>query len=218
MEKLGTLEIKPLKGADPTISASVEFNSIAVHGGELMFVSAVGSDASFKVMQAVANSGGSIPAMWVASGLEVLTPSSAKFNRKYPQMPGRLMVSGQGYNVHKHRLGFGQEHRLFVSRRSGFMLVATPEAIWMELKSNSFSTPILRPWLTYITEQLTERRLLVECKVHPYEESEDSTAPILGCKVISASTKDLDDIVLAGLRSGRITISHETEAKHEVAV
>ena len=203
---LGNLEIVPQKGADLTISASVEYNAIAIHRSELMFVSAVGSSADFKVIQSVVNSKGSIPALWAASGLSVMRPSQFKDDTGYPRGPGRMNVSPLGYNVFKHRLGFGQEHRLFVTRTPGFMLVATEEAIWRELKSEQFETPLVREWLPYVAQQLRAKSFLVECKVHPYEEADDSSSPMLSCAVINATTADVDAIVLEGLRNKSIAI------------
>ena len=206
--KLGTLEIRPGKGADPSIRHSVEYDAIAVHKGELLFVSAVGSAADMKVIQAVANSGGTIPATWLASGLHVMRPGDAGKSYRYAQNPGRCIMSASGYNVFKHRLGFGQDHRLFVSRTPGFMLVASDEAIWQELKGDQFTTPLLREWLPYVAGELREKGLLSECQVHPYEPlaEEGPQAPLLTSCVISAAGKDVDDIVLDGLRKRLISI------------
>jgi hypothetical protein len=211
--KLGTLEIRPGKGADPSISASVQYDAIATHNGEMLFVSAVGSAADMKVITAVVNSGGSIPALWLASGLHVMRPGDAGKSYRYAQNPGRCIVSQSGYDVYKHRLGFGQEHRMFISRTPGFMLVASDEAVWQELKGDQYNTPLLREWLSHVAAELRDKGLLSECQVHPYQpnEEEEAQAPLLTSCVISATTKDVDDIVLDGLRKKLIAIPNPEE-------
>lgn len=229
--KLGTIEIFPGKGAEQSLSASAEWDAMAVHGGELVFLSAVGSAADFKVMTAAVNSGGSIPCYWRAGGLKILKPSHSSHKYAYPRYPGTLNVSPQGYDVYKHRLGFGEEHRFYVSRRDGFMLVAGPEAIWRELKSDSYTTPLIREWLPYLANELRARSLLQECEVHPYapaqekaaDEDEDDdknpqsgSAPILNCGVVSCDTSTLDKIILDGLRNKTIFIPAPDKTEEEV--
>lgn len=200
-----------------------------MHGGELLFLSASGYSANFKVIGAAVNSGGSIPCYWRASGLNILRPSQAGDQYRYPRNPGNMLtVSASGYDIHKHRLGFGEEHRIFVSRRPGFMVVASDEAVWQELKGSDYTTPLLREWLPHLVRELKSRSLLVECEVHPYrkrkegeEEDENSReyqsgAPILSCCVLSCLTKDVDNIVMDGLRSKAITIDSERRDEQSI--
>lgn len=197
-----------------------------MHGGELLFLSASGYSANFKVIGAAVNSGGSIPCYWRASGLNILRPSQAGDQYRYPRNPGNMLtVSADGYDIHKHRLGFGEEHRFFVSRKPCFMPVASDEAVWQELKGSNYTTPLLREWLPYLVAELKSRSLLVECEVHPYrkrkegEEDENSReyqsgAPILSCCVLSCLTKDVDNIVIDGLRNKKIVIPGRQDDQH----
>jgi hypothetical protein len=161
-------------------------------------------------MQAVANSSGSVPAYWLASGLKTADPRMLKNEHYKPAQPGTLRVSPVGYNVYKHRLGFGQEHRLFISRTMSFMLMASDNAVWYELNSERYTTPMIHDWLSFIVRRLRDKGQLVPCSIYPYQEpAEDEpelSAPVLSCCGISAATKDVDDIVVEGLRDSHIVI------------
>lgn len=221
-EKFGSIQIYPSKGADQTISATVEFNAIAVHHSELMFLSAVGSAADLKVIRSVVNSNGSIPAYFRASGINILQPGSASDRYAYPRVPGTLYPSRAGYDISRHRLGFGQEHCLFVSRHEGFMLVASDESVWRELKSDRITTPVVREWLPYIASRLKEENLLVECETYPYIEPGQNEppgcSPVVNSCVFSAVTIQVDKIVLDGLRDGKISIPSREEKKEASSI
>ena len=107
----------------------------------------------------------------------------------------KLMPSDDGYYSFVERRDFGMCHVLFISHMEGFMPVVDDTAIWSELKSDRYTTPILREWMPYIKEQLEGRGLLKMCWQYRSQ-----------CATITATTEHLDDIVSTGLKSRRIEI------------
>jgi len=80
-------------------------------------------------------------------------------------------------------------------------MVVTEESLWQELNTTRFTTPILRKWMPYIETKLRECNRL-----------EDAHVFSCRCGILSATTKKLDEIVIAGLRDGSITIPHQDRA------
>jgi hypothetical protein len=109
--------------------------------------------------------------------------------------PGNLRKLDEGYIGETHKLAYGQAHAMFTCRAEGFLTSVSEEALWQELNSSRFTTPLLRPWMPWVTKQLTERELLVEADCHRCR-----------CGVLAAHTGDLDEIVSRGLKEGHITI------------
>lgn len=94
-----------------------------------------------------------------------------------------------GYRRHTHRLGYGWMQAMYVARSPGFLPSVSEEALWQELNTNRFTTPILREWLPYLTEKLLDRELLSYLPGHRCE-----------CGLLTASTADLDLIVTDGIQ------------------
>ena len=218
---LGRLEVRGTgKGSD--IHSHGQYDALAIYNREMLFASVIADQHNLKAMRAVINSMGIIPAEWVASGLTVRKPGQHQ-----PYNPGRCSVSEEGYDVYRVSLGFGQHHAFFVCRNPSFMLVASDEALWRELKSDRFTTPVLRSWLPWIRGQMSTLGLIDECAVCPHEDSkakesmplldghEDRprpAAPVLRPAVISASTEDIDSLVLRGLRGKQLFIDRTPDS------
>ena len=81
------------------------------------------------------------------------------------------------------------------------MKIVTDETIWQELTDPRFTTPVLRDWVPYISQEMRERDILEEAHVFN-----------CNCGIMSATTKDLDEIVTEGLRSGAIHIPTSSAA------
>src|SRR5260370_3349795 len=81
--------------------------------------------------------------------------------------PGNLWKLPDGYRTESHRLQYGLAHALFVTRVPGFLKSISEEALWQELTSTRYTTPILRSWMPWGTQQLQDRQLLVEPAPYP---------------------------------------------------
>lgn len=103
----------------------------------------------------------------------------------------------EGYIGSIHRLAYGHAHAVFVAKQPGLLLNLGDRAIATALKNPAVcTTPFLPEWVPFLAERLRDTKLLkdlwgFQCR-----------AAILrpGC------TKQVDEIVLAGGRAGRITI------------
>ncbi len=101
-----------------------------------------------------------------------------------------------GYDCHKHKLGYGTWHLLAIARRPGLMLDASDAALWRELRSERYTTPVLKSWLPYLRTKLTAAELL-------------TTPEQKGCNLclLEAETAELDGIVSEGVKCGELLIA-----------
>lgn len=109
-----------------------------------------------------------------------------------------VRIDDQGYALHVHRLPFSTAHAVVINRRPGLLLNNSDAALWAELKAERFSTPLLRSWLPYIRGQLEANGCLV-----------DAECVGCTCRVLRATTGDLDAIVESGLKLNLIRIEEE---------
>jgi hypothetical protein len=175
---------------------------LATHGSNVLMMSVVGHGSDIKAARALMTAANSDKTQVVAAGPKLLkaklNPAVANYHEKQPWSPGRLWPRPGGYLVQNVRLEYGLYQSMFVSKDPGFMISATDEACWAILKSDQFTTPILREWLPYIKGELTTKGLLSYCDVAPHS---------LECAILEATTADIDAIVSDGLSSKKLLIT-----------
>jgi hypothetical protein len=177
-------------GKDIAVSAQ-KFDRIAVSGAnDMLLLSVAGELHNIKRMRAILCGG--VKASINGGGVRINQPNGEQWRAR---QPGRMNATPDGYIIHTHRLGYGMMHALFLTRSPGFMKVITPDALWQELKNIRYTTPIIREWMPYIETSLREQELL-----------EDAHVFNCTCGVLSATTKNLDDIVEKGIQQGIIQI------------
>lgn len=135
-----------------------------------------------------------------ASGLGGRTkfPSANDYSRSEP---GWLNPDNIGYTCQTHKLDFGLNHAVFITKNPDFLVTMTPGTLWQAIKSERFDTPVMRHWMPWITAQLIKGNLLIECKC---------LRVASGClKMINS--KPLDEIVTRGVKSGELKLqeSHD---------
>jgi hypothetical protein len=138
---------------------------------------------------------------WLNSNKKgIATATGAKVKRAseedcWLRDPGNLSKLTEGYTTETHKLQYGMSHALFVTRSPGFLTSISEEALWQELTSTRFTTPLLRSWMPWLTERLVDHELLVEAYGFQCR-----------CGVLQTTTDDLDDLVSEGLREGPLVI------------
>ncbi len=173
------------------------FDRIAISGrGELLLVSFVAPTQTIKQIRAILHTGTRVNI--VAGSIKVKQPSSEPYTA---HQPGNLHPSAAGYTTFIHKLDYGQAHALMITKAPGFMKVVTDETIWQELTDPRFTTPVLREWVPYISEEMHGRFILEEAHVFN-----------CNCGIMSATTVELDEIVTDGLRSRSIHIPTSSAA------
>lgn len=178
------------EGKDIMVS-EVPFDKLAVSArGELLLLSVFCEDMRVKQIRAILCGGAKATAN--ATGVRVGQPGQEQWQRS---TPGRLNPTSEGYDLHKHKMSYGMVHALFITRMPGFMKVVSEEALWQELKTLRFTTPVLREWVPYIDATLREDYHL-----------EDANTFGCHCGILSATTKALDKVVSDGLQQYEITI------------
>jgi hypothetical protein len=191
--KFGDIEFQGKEFCTPAF----QFDRLAISGrGELLLVSLVAPTQNVKQIRAILNGGAKATVM--AGGVKVNQPSRDEW---YAHAPGKLTPSADGYQTFTHKLGYGQAHALFITRSPGFIKVVTSESLWQELNHVRFTTPLLKEWMPYIGQALRDEGLLEEA--HAFNCSSG---------VLSANTRQLDEIVSSGLRDGHIVIPRSVSA------
>jgi hypothetical protein len=173
------------------------FDRLAISGrGEMLLISLIAPTQTIKQIRAILHTGTRVNI--VAGGIKVKQPSGEPYTA---HQPGNLHPSSDGYTTYVHKLDYGQAHALFITKAAGFMKIVTDETIWQELTDPRFTTPVLRDWVSYISQEMRERDILEEAHVFN-----------CNCGIMSATTNDLDEIVTEGLRSGAIHIPTSSAA------
>lgn len=113
----------------------------------------------------------------------------------------QVQKSSEGYIAYAHRMKYARYHGLVHTREDGFMLNASDDAIWEQLKSGRFTTPVLRDWVPYIKSCMISQGVLTplwcfQCR----------------CALMTATTKHLDTYVSEGLANGLIHIDGHRDA------
>jgi hypothetical protein len=179
---------------DDMVWPTVKFDRLAVGDrGELLLASVVAPTQIVKGIRGFLNT--AKKGVVTTAGVKVKKASEEEWALRDP---GNLSKLPDGYATETHRLQYGLAHAMFITRSPGFLKSVSPEALWQELASMRFTTPLLRSWMPWITRQLLERELLVEAEGYRCL-----------CGVLRATTADLDAIVSDGLRQGSLLIRRE---------
>ena len=171
------------------VHITAQFDRLALLGNTMLVCSCVGASQDIKALRAAINSR--------IDGHIELTPVQLTLGKTSPIVSVALPDAGS-YSMYMHRLPYGTVHALAVSRRPGLLLNASPANLWAALKSERFTTPLLRSWLPYLGDELVERELL-----------EDLACLDCSCKFLSVTTKELDSIVEDGLKKGAIEVKED---------
>lgn len=173
------------------LTPAVQFDKLAVSGrAELLMISLIADTQRVKQIRAILCGGAKATVQ--ASGIKTRRQSDEHWRAS---TPGRLYPTPDGYACYTHKLGYGLAHALFLTRQPGFMPVVTREALWQELTSTRYTTPMLKEWVPYIEERLRADELLSEAHAFNCQ-----------CGTLSALTKHLDEIVSEGLQQKEILI------------
>jgi hypothetical protein len=181
---------------------SSKFDKIAHSGrSELLMLSLFAETQRIKQIRAAlvpANGKGKDRISIMAGGVRTRQADSPEW---MANQPGRLTPSAEGYLCYQHKLGYGMAHAIFVTKAPGFMLVMSEPALWRELKSSRFTTPLLREWMPYVETELRRHSRL-----------EDAHCYGCHCGLLTASTEKLDEIVVEGLKEYQIAIPRQERA------
>jgi hypothetical protein len=153
---------------------------VALDGQSIPILSVMGAESAAKAIAAILHSDGKARFRIEAEGINPYQ----EFDK-----------DKEGYSVYRHRVSLNHWNFLCLSRRKGLLTTMTEAAVWRELRSERFTTPLLRQWALYIVRQLKERELLDQLDG-------------FGCEagLLAADSDDLDEIVKEGLRNRQIVI------------
>jgi hypothetical protein len=152
---------------------------LALHDRSIQVVSIMGAESATKAVAAILHSDGK-------ASFRILADEFS---------PYQEFGKDDGYNIFRHRVSLNHWHFLCISKRKGLLTCMDEARVWAELRSERFSTPLLRAWAPYIVAQLTERGLLERLEG-------------FGCEagMLTADSDGLDQIVTEGLLNRQIVI------------
>ena len=153
---------------------------LALHDDCIQVVSIMGAESAAKGIAAILHSDGKAAFRIDAESV----PYYQEFDKEK-----------DGYSVYKHRASLNHWHFVAISKKQGLLTCMDEGSVWRELRSERFTTPLLRSWSPYIVEQLRERGLLEHLGG-------------FGCEagMLTADSDDLDQIVAEGLGNRDIVI------------
>jgi hypothetical protein len=167
------------------------FDRIALSGrGELLLLSVVTDIYNLKRMRAILCGGAK--ATIDASGIRVARSGDDYWRAS---TPGRILVATEGYQCYSQKFNYGIVHALFLTRMPGFMKIVTLTSLWQELNHIRFTTPIIPEWMPHIEERLRANEYL-----------KDAYCFNCKCGLLTAQTRQLDEIVSQGIQQRLIYI------------
>lgn len=104
----------------------------------------------------------------------------------------------EGYTVRYQPLRYGLVHAMLISKDKRFLPSVSGEALWQILNRPEYTTPILRPWMRYITKKLIEAKALQYTFGHRCR-----------CGLLTTRTAQLDKIVSAGIKEGSLAFDDQ---------
>jgi hypothetical protein len=177
---------------------NVKVDKLAHDGQTLEMISIVASGMEVKAARAMLHSPKGSKPFCSFEGIVTVRPSLSADAWRHKR-PESLFPSEEGYKTYIHKLEYGLVHATLISKDKAFLRTMCPETIWLKLKSDEFTTPILRSWMPYITKALITKNLLRECRCYRLHS---------GVLTLS-SDKQLDEIVSEGIQSGQLSFSAE---------
>ena|GEM_PF-1834013 len=106
------------------------------------------------------------------------------------------LVRAASYRTRMTGIGSGTCHLVASAVIPGLLTDNSDAALWAELTSNRFTTPLLKDWMDYLKARLEEERLLRESRGH------NNRAVML-----TADTDDLDAIVSQALKANALSLT-----------
>lgn len=149
----------------------------------LYLLSAVGSDTVVKAVRAIL----------LEPNVECKIGVSPSPEEKY-----RMNKCAGGYVCRTAKLSGGLVHLVATAKMDGFLPDISEPALWLELTSDRYTTPLLRHWCGPLKEKLLALHGLIPC------EGVNTTAGVL-----VASPEGLDKLVSELVRRGELTLTQE---------
>lgn len=164
-------------------SLSFHCNALAFDGQDrnntLMVLSVAGAATSIKALTA----------SLVVKSKTVVKPESIPGMNTYLD----LVRCKEGYTFHRSRMAYNTWHLLAIAKHDGILLNASEQAVWLALRDQRITTPIVRWWVPYLLTTLRKSH-----HIRPLR--------CFGCEVamFDANTEVVDRAVTIGIQQGQI--------------
>jgi hypothetical protein len=114
---------------------------------------------------------------------------------------GDVRPAPGGFELRKAKLAYDTWHLVAVCKDQKFLLHETDEALWKVLRSDKYTTPMLRSWVPAIREALVHNKLLKGCDF--FGRAFDKAQP----SYLLLNDTMLDKVVSEGVRKGQMRIA-----------
>lgn len=187
----------PVKWGNMTMTHKDNFvlgiavDRIAHAGTTLYLLSCVAPAGKVKAMRAIMHAQFGVPHIHT-DNLSSAFPSSPAL---YGSV-GELRVHEGGYTCRMEKLDYGLVYVVFIAKAPAFMTYLDSDTLWLKLKTDLYTTPLIPEWMPYVSREMIARKYLRECRCFRCN---------CGLLEISSDAK-LDEIVIEGIKSGAISI------------
>jgi hypothetical protein len=166
--------------------------------GTIVLASVAGPQTAVKSFAAALNENGKLKVN--VEGLEIqLADGSTEPVQRWRDFE---RVPGQGkYKVVMHRLGFNYVQCTARLKDPRLLPCVTDEALWAQLRSSRFTTPLLREWVPWLKEAMLHEGALEKL-------------PAFQCQpgILAIDDGGLDGIVSRGITEGRLIVPGKESA------
>lgn len=199
VRKLGTLRLSAKH--DYTVRCDAIAHYKIDDRNSVMAMSIIGSATGCKAVTAALQAGKSTSAILRLEG-------AAPAIQTYETLRGFL----GGYTIKKVALknsSMTSYHVAAVAKHDRLIVDLTESALWSTLRSESFTTPILRSWIPWIMQEMLKR----DCHGSTNVMLEKLRCFQMNCAVVNATSDDLDQLVSDGVQSGELEIGPKRKIK-----
>jgi hypothetical protein len=162
----------------------VRCDAIGLHEKEILLLSVVGSETSIKALTAGLHS---------SSRDQKRIDYSVHLGKVNETL---LTKCPDGYRIYRTKLDYNLWHVLCLAKREGFMPVVSDETVWQRLQSHRFTTPLVREWIPWLSQEMKQRSIVVSLTQN-------------GCQagLMLADDDTLDELVSKGIKKGLLAIN-----------
>lgn len=188
------------------LSVSVPCDMAAVYRlsddhGTLYSISLAASSMEVQAISAALADGSLVMSWDVRDSLLAEQPDEYRGAKTVERWERDVRPAPGGFELRKAKLAYDTWHLVAVCKDQKFLLHETDEALWKVLRSDKYTTPMLRSWVPAIREALVHNKLLKGCDF--FGRAFDKAQP----SYLLLNDTMLDKVVSEGVRKGQMRIA-----------
>ncbi len=152
---------------------------------------------SSSVLYLVSATGSHTAVKAVAAAMSIKNGSGRFYLYVKDQLPRtQITRAGNKWRVFKHRLGYNTWQMLAVAENPCLLAKADEASLWRRLRSDVYTTPILRAWMPWLSAELSRLKLLSRFSCFRCDAA-----------MLNLPPEKLDELVSTGVKQGELRIA-----------